>query len=76
MILFSIILLNSFTVLLNNNDVRLVTAELVESEIPQQNINLLYIILGTFFTIPFDIFPNCYLEHFFLKILEKRLDNF
>ena len=32
--------LNPFTVLLNNNDVRPITAELVESEIPQQNINV------------------------------------
>ena len=34
------LLKNPFTVLLNNNDVRPVTAELVESEIPQQNINM------------------------------------
>ena len=33
-------MLNLFTVLLNNNDVRQITAELVESEISQQNINL------------------------------------
>ena len=33
-------LLNLFTVLINNNDVRPITAELVESEIPQQNINV------------------------------------
>ena len=33
-------LFNSFTVLLNNNDVRPITVELVESEIPQQNINV------------------------------------
>ena len=37
---FSIMLLNPFIVLLNNNDVRPITAELVESEIPQQNINV------------------------------------
>ena len=30
---------NPFTVLLNNNGVRPITAELIESEIPQQNIN-------------------------------------
>ena len=39
MIFLPIMLLNSFTVLLSNNDVRPITAELVESEIPQQNIN-------------------------------------
>ena len=33
-------LLNPFTVLLNNNDVRPITAELVGSEVPQQNINV------------------------------------
>ena len=33
-------LLNLSTVLLNNNDVRPIKAELVESEIPQQNINV------------------------------------
>ena len=36
----SIMLLNPFTALSNNNDVRLITAELIESEIPQQNINV------------------------------------
>ena len=30
-------LLNPFTVMLNNNDVRPITAELVESEIPQKH---------------------------------------
>ena len=30
-------LLNPFRVLLNNNDVRQITAELVESEIPQKH---------------------------------------
>ena len=30
-------LLNPFTVLLNNNDLRPITAELVESEIPQKH---------------------------------------
>ena len=30
-------LLNPFTVLLNNNDVRSITAELVESEIPRKD---------------------------------------
>ena len=39
-IIFSIIMLNPFTYLLNNNDVRPVTAELVESEISQQNVNM------------------------------------
>ena len=33
-------LLNPFTDLSNNNDVRPITAELIESEIPQQNINV------------------------------------
>ena len=33
-------LLNSFTALSNNNNVSRITAELVESEIPQQNINV------------------------------------
>ena len=33
-------LVDPVTVLLNNNDVRPITAELVESEIPQQNINV------------------------------------
>ena len=33
-IFFSIMMLNQFTVLLNNNDVRPITAELVETEIP------------------------------------------
>ena len=33
-------LLNPFIVLLNNNDAKPITAELVESEIPQQNINV------------------------------------
>ena len=32
--------LNPFIVLLNNNAVRPISAELVESEIPQQNINV------------------------------------
>ena len=31
-------LLNPFTILLNNNDLRPITAELAESEISQQNI--------------------------------------
>ena len=35
-------LLNIFTVLLNNNDARPITSELVESEILQQNINMFY----------------------------------
>ena len=34
-------LLNLFTVLLNTNDVRPITAELVENEIRQQDINVL-----------------------------------
>ena len=34
-------LLNPFAVLLNTNDVRPITAVLVESEIPQQSINVL-----------------------------------
>ena len=33
-------LLNPFTVLLNNNDVSPITVELVESEILQRNINV------------------------------------
>ena len=37
---FISIMLSPFTVLLNNNDVRLITIKLVESEIPQQNINV------------------------------------
>ena len=32
-------LLNPFTVMLNNNDVRPITGELVQSEIPQENIH-------------------------------------
>ena len=36
-------LLNSFTVLLNNNDVRPITAELVESEIPQKQKQNFYV---------------------------------
>ena len=37
MIFFSIMLLNPFTVSLNNNDVRQITAELVESEMTQKH---------------------------------------
>ena len=37
---YSFMLLYPFTVLLNNNDMRPITAELVKSEIPQQNINV------------------------------------
>ena len=37
---FNFMLLNPFTVLLNNNDARPITTELIESEIPQQNINV------------------------------------
>ena len=33
-------LFNSFTAMLNNNDMRPITAGLVESEIPQENMNV------------------------------------
>ena len=36
-VVFFIMLLNPFAVLLNNSDVRLITAELVESEILQKH---------------------------------------
>ena len=40
---FSIVLSNPFKILLNNNDVRPTTAELVESEIPQKHKPIFYV---------------------------------
>ena len=57
-------LLNPFTALLNNNDVRPITVELVESEILQQNIN----VFNQTSLVPIIIY--------FTSFLEKRLDNF